>query len=35
MANAKPDVIDREKQKYDDAQSKINNFELQLKALKG
>ena len=35
MANAKPDVIEREKQKYDDAQSKITNFEIQLKALKG
>lgn len=35
MANAKPDVIEREKQKYDEAQSKINNFEVQLKALKG
>ena len=34
MANAKPDVIEREKQKYDDAQSKINNFEIQLKALR-
>lgn len=34
ISNAKPEVIEREKQKFDDAQSKINNLQIQLKTLR-